>query len=306
MNNIFQMGFPMSYIFLELGVIGILLCIGAMMGIAVFLTICFMISMGMIRVTPLFEKCISFLHFLFPETIKNLTENIKHSFLVKGDCIKERGIYMFHPHGAFSSSYFFHSLTDLTEWPKEKLWKTTISRYLFWLPFVEEISSKMNVVANTHYAMKKVLEEGESLHIIPGGTSEIPLTEPGKLIVKLSDRKGIFRLALETGTPLIPVLSYGENEVYNLAFSSLQKKLQKYHFVLPIPSFKSIQTWIQLFNEPLESPITTHIGTPIQVQKKESVTYEDIQTLRTEYIEHIKQLYKQTKPETYAEEIIIV
>jgi 1-acyl-sn-glycerol-3-phosphate acyltransferase len=155
--------------------------------------------------------------------------------------------------------------------------------------------------------MKEILEKGDSLHIIPGGTSEIPLTQSGKMRIKLANRTGIFRLALETGTPLTPVLTYGENELYSVVYPELQKWLQKHlHIFLPIPSWKSIQTWLTLCTEPLKHPIETTIGEPLYVDKIESPTSDDIENLRNLYIEKLKELYKKTKPSSYMDELEIL
>lgn len=37
-------------------------------------------------------------------------------------------------------------------------------------------------------------------------------TKPG--VIHIVPRTGVFKLALETGTPIVPVLTYGENELF--------------------------------------------------------------------------------------------
>jgi 2-acylglycerol O-acyltransferase 2 len=52
----------------------------------------------------------------------------------------------------------------------------------------------------------------ESVSVIPGGVRDMMTTTPG--VIHIVPRKGVFRLALETGTPIVPVLTYGENELF--------------------------------------------------------------------------------------------
>jgi hypothetical protein len=293
-------------------IIFLIIIIGTIIGIIGLSVLIFMISIGMIRITPLLQKLHSCIRILYPDIDTKVEYNVKRAFQVERvnkqeEKANERNIYLFHPHGAFSVSYFFHSCTELTDWDKNYKFKSTITRYIFWLPFAEELCEKLGVISNKYWSMKKVLEENESLHVIPGGTSETYLTEVGKLQVKLTDRSGIFRLALETGTSLVPVLTFGENELYTLMFPSLQKWLQKnFHIILPIPSLESLQKWITFFSEPLEHSIQTYIGNPIPVEKMSNPSSKDIENLRNLYIDNLKELYRTTKPRKYEKELEVL
>lgn len=309
--NLLSLGFPMSYILFYTIIISTIIIIGTIAGIIVLIIILGMISIGMIKITPLLDKIHDGIEIFFPETFRKLKYNITNSFKVREEYKTkketDKTMYLFHPHGALSVSYYFHSSTDLTEWQKEKNFKVTISRYLYWLPFSQELTDKFNGIPNLYWNMKKALEEKNSLYVIPGGTSEIPLTQKGKLRVKILNRMGIFRLALETGTSLTPVLTYGENELYELLFPKIQEYLQEnYHIVLPIPSYKSIRKWCSLLFEPFDKSIETYIGQSIQVEKIEKPTEKNIIELRNIYIEKLQELYKKTKPESYSAELEII
>lgn len=305
-TSLLSLGFPMSYILFGIIVILLLIIIGTILGLVSASVVFGMISIGMIRITPLIEKINEWIHLIFPDYCKKTANHIYKSFDVKGSIKSEKCIYLFHPHGAFSASYFFHSCTELTKWKSPHPYKTTISRIVLWLPFADELSEKLGVVSNVYDSMKSVLENKESLHVIPGGTSEIPFTKNGKMKLKLLERVGIFRLALETGTPLVPVLTYGENELYRLILPRLQSFLQKhFHFILPIPSLSSIIKWLGLIIEPLDIPVTTHIGEILEVKQVDSPTENDIINLRNIYIKKLKELYKITRPDYYAQELEI-
>jgi len=158
--------------------------------------------------------------------------------------------------------------------------------------------------------MKRVLEGGESLSVTLGGIREILECTPGSLRLTLSRRQGVFRLALETGTALIPVLVYGETELYTpmrgVWLDSIQKALLPWGVCLPIPTWDSCKKWMGLLYRPLETPVRTVVGNRIKVVACASPTAEEIIALRDRYFKELRELYANTRPPTYAKDLIIV
>ena len=59
-----------------------------------------------------------------------------------------------------------------------------------------------------------------SIVLVPGGAAEALMAHPGTFKLYLRNRRGFVKLAVETNTPLVPVLGFGENELfYTLDFS---------------------------------------------------------------------------------------
>lgn len=48
-----------------------------------------------------------------------------------------------------------------------------------------------------------------------GGATESLYASPGTMDLVLHRRKGFVRVALQTGASLVPVINFGENEVYS-------------------------------------------------------------------------------------------
>ena len=48
-----------------------------------------------------------------------------------------------------------------------------------------------------------------------GGATESLYCKPGTCDLVLDRRKGFIRIAVQTGASLVPVLNFGENELYN-------------------------------------------------------------------------------------------
>eukprot|EP00435_Cladocopium_sp_Y103_P073224 s16_g42.t2 len=60
-----------------------------------------------------------------------------------------------------------------------------------------------------------LLRRGDSIALAPGGAKESLECEPGTMRLVLQNRKGFARLALRTGAALVPVLGFGENDLYS-------------------------------------------------------------------------------------------
>ena len=284
--------FPFSYIAL---MIGLLIGVGIgsiLIGFFSVTTICIMIWFSMIRISPLIDflqrSCLT----LFPRQIERIEKNIKESFKVRGDLEAGKYIYMWHPHGLFAYSQFLHIGTGLTSWPSHlRNVQGTALAALFSLPFVSEISEKLGGVPSEYGAMKNVLISGKSLSVAPGGMREMLYED---LTAILNKRRGIFKMALETGTPLVPVLSIGENELFSCIQIPkwIQDCLEPYDMCISIPSYKTFVKWYKLMIYPLKDPIVSVIGQPLSVNKIESPTKKNIDDLRDEYILHLKALCK--------------
>ena len=123
---------------------------------------------------------------------------------------------------------------------------------------------------------------------------------PGVMKIVLKDRTGVFRLALETGTPIVPVLTYGEQELFPQIEHPLLQMLNRWLYsqfglYVPVPSLTSLMNWIQLSETPLP-PIRSCAGTPIPVTKSLNPTVGEIEKLRATYVEHLQALFEKTAP----------
>jgi 2-acylglycerol O-acyltransferase 2 len=286
----FDFIFPYSYIAIWLGMfIGIGLtaaCVGLFS--AAFLII--ILSLGMIRIMPLFTFLDKTSRRLFPDFFSSLESNIKESFKVEESNLEEgKYIFMWHPHGVFPSSIYFHTQTQITNWPKHLKTKGVVFSNLQWLPFTTEMFQESNIIPSDYYPMKKALETS-SISLLPGGMREMLYEDT----VILEKRRGIFKLALETGTPLVPVLSKGEAELCKAMKipDIIQDTLKPFDACIPIPTWKTFTKIMGITQNPLKDPIYTVIGEPIQVQKIEEPSEQDIVELKQKYIEALKKMYK--------------
>jgi hypothetical protein len=81
----------------------------------------------------------------------------------------------------------------------------------FFIPAVREFSLCSGALDASKRVLQKILNRGESLFIIPGGSQELLLTDTTtdtKLVI--TDRKGFVKLAIAHGTDIIPCFCFGE------------------------------------------------------------------------------------------------
>lgn len=286
--------FPFSYF-------GI--CLGFLIGIGItavcfgflsFGIILFCVSIGMIRIMPLVNLCKRLVNGFFPDMLALFKENVRESFKIKALPLSDQPyIFMWHPHGVFASSLYFH-ITGLTEWPREVKMKGTAFNGLLWLPFMGEFFEELGAIPTEYHTMKKTLETS-SLSVAPGGMRE--MLYPGSAII--SKRRGIFKMALETGTSLVPIISVGEDKVCQIVEipAWIQDWLEPYDACICIPTLKSVVKLVSIFVRPLKDSVISVMGEPILVEKKEP-SEKDIADLRSRYIQALKELYKKETGKT--------
>lgn len=241
---------------------------------------------------PLINLCKRVLHGFFPDKLSSINNNINESFKIKNpkDIPEGRHIYMWHPHGVFNLSNFFHIGTSYTNWPVLKTpIKPSAINFLSYMPFGLEIFEQFNAIPAEYFSMKKALESN-SITVAPGGMREMLYKDSAIL----SKRRGIFKMALETGTPLVPIISKGEESLYSIIEVPqwIQDYLEKYDICISIPTYKSTVKMLSLLTHPLKDPVISVIGAPIAVERVESPTDDQISELRAKYISALKLLYK--------------
>ena len=100
------------------------------------------------------------------------------------------------------------------------------------------------------------------------------LTQPGRYDLVLKRRKGFVRCALQTGASLVPVISFGESELYttvnqlrhNHPIRRFQRKIEKsLGFTLPVAFGRGVFLPWGLLPYPVRLNIV--VGAPIDVEK---------------------------------------
>jgi len=248
----------------------------------------------------------------WPEVPGRITENLRKSFPVDiRGTLPPKGIYLFHPHGMFSMAHMTNiGLKSISNWPVKSIRGTNLNS--LWYSFGINEMSEESFVPVKYANMKHVIDENQSLAVSLGGIEEIQYIKKGHMRLRIKDRKGVFRLAIETGTPLVPVLAYGENEVCDnwgnwKGFDLINCILRSWHILpLMIPSWDLYKNFAMIHLKPFDIPVVSVVGEPVAVGPAREPTDEEIRIVRSVYIKRLRELYAKTRPDTYDEELEII
>lgn len=223
--------------------------------------------------------------------------HLKQTFPVYNlEYLPATSLLLWHPHSLMCVTAVLHNTFKLSDLGT----KLATHSIFHWIPIVKDVVRAGSAIPAGYTEIKDTLVGGQSVIIIPGGTREI-IEDPKPNVIRagITRRKGVFRIALETGTPLTPVLSYGENELFPSIHNPLNEFLYKwFKIAIPLTSWTAVSNWLKLWNGPI-TQIPTYIGKPVQVDKKDSPTDEDIDALKTRYREALQTLFDETAPKGY-------
>merc|ERR1712180_501884 len=142
----------------------------------------------------------------------------------------------------------------------------------FWFPLHRELAYCLGGCCASKRGMRSLLtseEKGVATVLVPGGARESLNGDKDRIRLVLNNRKGFIKMALETGVSLVPTFSFGEQRVYDLYSMGIV---------------------------PFRHPIHVVVGAPIPVTKSCSPTTEEVESLHSEYVAALLDLYKEYNP----------
>ncbi|CAJ1342941.1 unnamed protein product [Effrenium voratum] len=140
-------------------------------------------------------------------------------------------IFGYHPHGVISMGAVCNFATEATGFselfPGIDLRLLTLGTN-FRIPVFREYLLGLGVgcVSRASIVGNLARQPGASVMIVIGGARESLETAPGSNKLILGNRKGFVKLALQTGTSLVPVFSFGETDLFGVFASSRFRRMQ--------------------------------------------------------------------------------
>ncbi|XP_030055904.1 2-acylglycerol O-acyltransferase 2 [Microcaecilia unicolor] len=214
----------------------------------------------------------------------------------------------FHPHGVLIAGAFVNFCTEATGF--HSLYPG-MTPYLLMLPiwfrapfFRDYIMCGGLIPSDRESAAYPLKREGggNAVVIAVGGAQESLDARPGTFTLLLKNRKGFVKLAIEHGASLVPVFSFGENELFDQVdnpkgswLRRTQERLQKI-MGIALPLFHArgiIQYSFGLL--PYRKPVFTVVGKPIKVERNDNPTQGEIDRLHKIYIEELSSLFEAHK-----------
>ncbi|XP_072474046.1 2-acylglycerol O-acyltransferase 1 [Notamacropus eugenii] len=217
-------------------------------------------------------------------------------------------IFGYHPHGVLVAGSFGNFCTNHSNFKKLFPGFTAYLHtlpYWFRCPFFREYLMSSGAVSVSKQCVSHVLskEDGGNISVIVlGGAEESLVAHPGSFTLFISQRKGFIKMALTHGAYLVPVFSFGENDLFKQVTNpegswlrAIQEKLyQKVGFTLPLFHARGIFQY-SFGLMPYRKPIFTVVGHPIPVQQNPHPTPEQIDELHQTYLEELRKLFEEHK-----------
>ncbi|KAF2905490.1 hypothetical protein ILUMI_00688 [Ignelater luminosus] len=215
-------------------------------------------------------------------------------------CCFPHGILPFGSFSAFASNWGgFQEL-----FPNHTSHLLTLS-YNFFMPALRELILSTGMCSSSASSINYLLGYpggGKAVALMVGGAAEAFNCKPGQYRIILTKRKGFVKIALKNGAPLVPVISFGENDLYNQVnnpkgslIRRIQEKLKDVTGIaFAIPMGRGLFQY-SFGIIPLQRPISTIIGKPIEVKKVANPTQEQVNELHAEFMKQIANLFEEQK-----------
>lgn len=122
-------------------------------------------------------------------------------------------LYLFMPHGLYPFSGACAGISKLRDiFPKMRIGVAPIALKI---PVIRQLMHWIDCIGADKKSLEEALAAGNSICLFPGGIAEMVRTEMGKDRILLKERKGFARIALENGTPIVPVYVFGQSILWS-------------------------------------------------------------------------------------------
>jgi 2-acylglycerol O-acyltransferase 2 len=223
-------------------------------------------------------------------------------------------IFGYHPHGIIAHGAFLAFSTSALDFSSIFPGITPTLLTLdanFRIPLYREYALAIGLAGVSSKSCRNLLSKGghrndgtgRAITIVVGGARESMIAVPKTLRLMVKDRKGFVKLALRTGADLVPVLAFGENDLYahvdSAAYPVVQKvqRLVKNATGWEMPLFYGQGFWSGSSGFlPYRTPIDVVVGRPIRVDGKiEEPSAEEIDSLHGLYIMELERIWDEWK-----------
>ena len=222
-------------------------------------------------------------------------------------------IFGYHPHGIISHGAFAAFATEALGF--SQLFPGITNTLLtldtnFRIPLYRDYILAMGVASVSRESCENLLSKGgtnnegmgRAITIVVGGARESLDAQPHSLRLVLKRRKGFVKLAIRTGADLVPVLAFGENELYDQVqpeehpgihrVQLLVKKLLG--FTIPLFHARGVFNY-DVGLMPYRQPLNVVVGRPIKVERKARPEEAYVDEIHRLYVAELERLWAEWK-----------
>ncbi|KAK3330409.1 diacylglycerol acyltransferase-domain-containing protein [Apodospora peruviana] len=228
-------------------------------------------------------------------------------------------IFGYHPHGIISHGAFAAFGTEALGF-SEKFPGITNSLLTldsnFRIPIYREYILSLGIRSVSKDSILNTLSRGgpngegmgRAVTIVVGGARESLEAQPGTMHLVLGERKGFIKLAIRTGADLVPVLAFGENDLYDQVNPETHPRLRQVQmyvlrtlkFTLPFLHGRGIFNY-DVGLMPYRRPLNIVVGKPIKVTQARNGMFEpqEVDRLHGLYVAELTKMW-----ETYKDQFV--
>ncbi|KAL4811566.1 diacylglycerol acyltransferase-domain-containing protein [Aspergillus unguis] len=221
-------------------------------------------------------------------------------------------IFGYHPHGIISLGAFAAFCTEALGFSKlfPKITNTLLTLDSnFRIPFYREYALSMGLASVSRESCENLLTKGgvdgegmgRAITIVVGGARESLNASPGSLRLVLKRRLGFIKLAIRTGADLVPVLAFGENDLYEQVSSDSHPLIHKFQmlvkhtlgFTVPLFHARGVFNY-DVGLMPYRRPLNIVVGRPIRVvqqQDRNKIDDNYINQLHGKYVKELERIW---------------
>lgn len=201
----------------------------------------------------------------------------------------------FHPHGLFPFGTvgslglpICNNLVELFPVRYTNKLYIGIASFCFYIPILRDFFLSLGAIDCSKPIIEKFIKNGNSIGLFIGGAEEAKFSDYGNTNLIINKRNGFFKLALENNLTIVPIYTFGNNNIYN----SYDKDF--FHIFYYFKRITGI--WFPrgqiIFNKINFYSVS---GYHIDINKKNNIQNNDIEELKLLYIEKLKEVFDKYK-----------
>jgi len=222
-------------------------------------------------------------------------------------------IFGYHPHGIISHGAFAAFATEALGF--SQLFPGITNTLLtldsnFRIPLYRDWALRLGLASVSRESCENILSRGgpnkegmgRAITIVVGGARESLDSRPDHLRLVLKRRKGFVKLAIRTGADLVPVLAFGENELYDQFDPTAHPWIHKAQllvknflgFTVPLFHARGVFNY-DVGLMPYRRPMNIVVGRPIRILQQSRPEQEYIDEIHDAYVKELVAVYDEWK-----------
>lgn len=224
-------------------------------------------------------------------------------------------IFGYHPHGIISHGAFAAFGTEALGF--SQLFPGITNTLLtldsnFRMPLYRDYALAMGLASVSRESCENLLTKGgpngegmgRAITIVVGGARESLDAKPYTLNLVLKKRFGFIKIAVRTGADLVPVLAFGENDLYDQFLPDEHPQIHKmqllvkkiFGFTIPLFHARGVFNY-DIGLMPYRRPLNIVVGSPIKVVQQANPDPKELSRLHAAYMMELQRLWDSWKDE---------